>query len=1194
MPPAQLRYFPFYSVFNQHAAAHSHNVNLTKQTDTHVPPHRSRASFAFQSNALARKNWAFQKRRWGSNICLFSSPFVICLLLYLLEETINSQLNSRSFRCGCRCLSCCDWVPVRNYSTISYVYECYNATADRPCSPYASCSAYNDTYCGYLFSTADQVGFCEVKQPPLWPALVQIPRQAYRSAKYPEIDPGGIPPPPILPPDATNTMYTGQNMDVAAQLMNSMWSRAQTITDAAVNAYLRAQATGQQVPSSTENSTIASESDFIEAAGSLTRGLYEFGLVMGTSSFTSVSMLMEPAFVATSSGSVDGASSRPSLYFAQPNCTALSPQDLDTLSRIGEAITNMTGFPVECVSMQATPQSSLPLLNDQVYCGWLSSGCVVRNNTLYTPSKSQTVVSTHPIQEYPGSLYDWRGTDPINDRYDVSVWVNNSNVARDPGIPDFQRWAQPVNLAANAFVKQVGGANASARLAGIKDMPRVATQLRLDFSSLLGPLFMMWFFQMQLPINVYGLVHEKEHHLRIMMRMQGLREGVYYIVQYCWMVAMYCVFAGTFVAVGSGIGLKIFTLNNYGVQLLFYFLWGNAAAAFSFYFASWMKETRPAVLLAVIYVIITGFVANLVIVQYVEQGPAWVVDVAMLVPAFALFRGLYELAQYAFLADRTGGSGLTWSKLTDQECGMLQVWAYLAVMWMVFPMVAYYIEAVSGSGTGVKRHWLFFLGFKSSGSGSGGGGAKSEKAVKKQKEKQEEEESALAIASPTLDYYYGSSKSEAAGSPAFTLEHLSMSDPAHVTTPPHALSPLPSSFKSKLTSIARKITNSVHLTVPHHNALPLTKQRPISLDPDVSTAKNEEGADVAAERGRVDALWSQWSSRPSTRPPSAVILHELRKVYPSKDGNAPKVAVHDLSLAIDRCECFGLLGPNGAGKTTTIRMMEGFLDPSSGHAIIEGFSIPGDIDSIYSLMGACPQHDLLWAGLTGREHLLFYGRLKNLKGRVLRRAVDDGLRSVNLYDVGDNKVGSYSGGMKRRLSVAISLIGDPLVVYLDEPSTGLDPSSRHLLWEVIKNARKNKAVVLTTHSMEEAEALCDRLGIFVGGRLQCLGNPKDLTARFGGYLSFTITTPPHQEAVAAAAVKSMSQNARLVYALGGTQKYELPLTEVEVDGVFRRMEEIKLRREVDVLDWGVSNATLEEVFIKIARDAGVSMSAWAG
>ena len=151
---------------------------------------------------------------------------------------------------------------------------------------------------------------------------------------------------------------------------------------------------------------------------------------------------------------------------------------------------------------------------------------------------------------------------------------------------------------------------------------------------------------------------------------------------------------------------------------------------------------------------------------------------------------------------------------------------------------------------------------------------------------------------------------------------------------------------------------------------------------------------------------------------------------------------------------------------------------------------------------------------------------------------------------------------------------------------------RRLLWDVIKKARRDKAVVLTTHSMEEAEALCDRLGIFINGRLQCLGNPRDLTSRFGGYLSFTITTPAHQAAAAQAAVVAMATGARLVYSLGGTQKFELPTDEVDADAVFRHMEQVKQRGEIDLLDWGVSNATLEEVFIRVTRDAGVKMSAF--
>jgi ABC-type multidrug transport system ATPase subunit len=137
---------------------------------------------------------------------------------------------------------------------------------------------------------------------------------------------------------------------------------------------------------------------------------------------------------------------------------------------------------------------------------------------------------------------------------------------------------------------------------------------------------------------------------------------------------------------------------------------------------------------------------------------------------------------------------------------------------------------------------------------------------------------------------------------------------------------------------------------------------------------------------------------------------------------------------------------------------------------------------------------LLWETLTGREHLLFYGRLKNLRGAPLSQAIEKSLKSVRLFagGIADKLVSKYSGGMKRRLSVAISLIGDPKVVYMDEPSSGLDPASRKDLWNAVKSAKQDRAIILTTHSMEEAEFLCDRIGIIANGSLQCIGNSKEV------------------------------------------------------------------------------------------------------
>ncbi|KAG2327961.1 hypothetical protein Bca52824_010689 [Brassica carinata] len=338
-----------------------------------------------------------------------------------------------------------------------------------------------------------------------------------------------------------------------------------------------------------------------------------------------------------------------------------------------------------------------------------------------------------------------------------------------------------------------------------------------------------------------------------------------------------------------------------------------------------------------------------------------------------------------------------------------------------------------------------------------------------------------------------------------------------------------------------------------------------------------ERPDVCQEREKVEQY--QLESNKTC----AVFCHNLKKVYSGKDGNPQKLAVRGLSLALPQGECFGMLGPNGAGKTSFINMMTGIIKPSSGTALVQGLDILTDMDRIYTTIGVCPQHDLLWEKLSGREHLLFYGRLKNLKGSVLTQAVEESLRSVNLFHGGngDKQVRRYSGGMKRRLSVAISLIGNPKVVYMDEPSTGLDPASRKSLWDVVKRAKRKGAIILTTHSMEEAEVLCDRLGIFVNGSLQCIGNPKELKGRYGGSYVLTMTTSEEHEQEVEELVHSISKNTKKIYRTSGTQKFELPKKETKISEVFQAVE--KAKKMFPVVAWGLADTTLEDVFVKVAQ-----------
>uniref|UniRef100_A0A663DNG3 P-type phospholipid transporter n=1 Tax=Aquila chrysaetos chrysaetos TaxID=223781 RepID=A0A663DNG3_AQUCH len=250
-----------------------------------------------------------------------------------------------------------------------------------------------------------------------------------------------------------------------------------------------------------------------------------------------------------------------------------------------------------------------------------------------------------------------------------------------------------------------------------------------------------------------------------------------------------------------------------------------------------------------------------------------------------------------------------------------------------------------------------------------------------------------------------------------------------------------------------------------------------------------EDEDVAEERKRIMNGGSKTD---------ILELQELTKIYAGRH----KPAVDRLCVGIRPGECFGLLGVNGAGKTTTFKMLTGDTDVTSGDAVVAGNSILTHISNVHQNMGYCPQFDAIDDLLTGREHLYLYARLRGVPAEEIKRVAEWGIQKLGLPLYADHLAGTYSGGNKRKLSTAIALIGCPPLVLLDEPTTGMDPQSRRLLWDsIVSVLRDGRAVVLTSHSMEECEALCTRLAIMVKGTFKCLGTIQQLKYKFGdGYI----------------------------------------------------------------------------------------------
>jgi ABC-2 type transport system ATP-binding protein len=210
-------------------------------------------------------------------------------------------------------------------------------------------------------------------------------------------------------------------------------------------------------------------------------------------------------------------------------------------------------------------------------------------------------------------------------------------------------------------------------------------------------------------------------------------------------------------------------------------------------------------------------------------------------------------------------------------------------------------------------------------------------------------------------------------------------------------------------------------------------------------------------------------------------------------------AVKGISLQVARGEVFGLLGPNGAGKTTTISMLTGLLEPSGGRIAVDGLDLKSHTNEVKAKMGLVPQEMALYMSLSARQNLMFFGRIYGLKGKELRQRVDEVLEMIGLTERADDPVSDYSGGMKRRVNIGAGLLHKPQILFLDEPTVGVDPQSRNAIFESVEALnRAGMSVIYTTHYMEEAQRLCQRVAIVDEGQIIAQDTPTALIRSLGG------------------------------------------------------------------------------------------------
>uniref|UniRef100_A0A670YBI1 Cholesterol transporter ABCA5 n=1 Tax=Pseudonaja textilis TaxID=8673 RepID=A0A670YBI1_PSETE len=367
------------------------------------------------------------------------------------------------------------------------------------------------------------------------------------------------------------------------------------------------------------------------------------------------------------------------------------------------------------------------------------------------------------------------------------------------------------------------------------------------------------------------------------------------------------------------------------------------------------------------------------------------------------------------------------------------------------------------------------------------------------------------------------------------------------------------------------------------------KPKPRKL-PDVLHDENED-EDVTAERLRVKELITCQSCEEKP----AVLVHCLQKEYDEKGDfllgrKIKKVATNCVSLCVKKGEILGVLGPNGAGKSTLINILVGEVEPNSGQVLMGDFnSGDNNEDDSMRFVGYCPQTNPLWPEITLQEHFEIYGAIKGMNESDLKEVIKCISSALDFKEQLQKKVKKLGAGIKRKLCFALSMLGNPHITLLDEPSTGMDPIAIQHMWKAIRAAFKSKerAAILATHYMAEAEAICDRVAVLVSGKLRYIGTVQHLKTKFGrGYfleMKLKETPETHQKEYLQRKILSIFPNANCLKSFASILAYKIPKEDVQsLALVFSKLEEAK--HAFNVEEYSFSQATLDQVFVELVKE----------
>ena len=571
------------------------------------------------------------------------------------------------------------------------------------------------------------------------------------------------------------------------------------------------------------------------------------------------------------------------------------------------------------------------------------------------------------------------------------------------------------------------------------------------FSSVIGyfiPFFIVIAYMCPLCLYVYRMVGEKENKSKEGMKIMGLGEGTYflsYFIQYIIISLIDSIINTYFLSL-------LFTRIPFYYLFLTIFLWTLDVFGLIFFFQSFIDKTRVALILSLLIYFVMFFLS----MACMDEAALKALKIVMSIfPPVCIMLGIVLFGKFEshFREFHPGDYTKTYTNYSIFVMNIMQL-----VDFLLFLFLGYYLQNVLPHEFGIKKPW-YFLCTKEYWCGN---------KTKKNQNKENNKNKEIIPKIEMIDQELNKNNQEI------------------------FLAPKPQTkiIKKKKKKMKKNLIESQTRELQPKKVA----KKKIIINKDII---NKETKDKRDKNFEGEELYQD-----KTKPDDALRIRNIVKIF--GDG---KKAVDNVNLNFYKDEIFALLGHNGAGKTTLISMLTGLYEATEGTAYYDGYDIldSNNMDKFRTILGICPQHDVLFDDLTIREHLEMFCIFKGYTSDNIDGEINKTMHDFELDNIQNITAKNLSAGQRRKLSIAISLIGGSKVIFLDEPSSGMDITSRRNLWDVLKRQSEQKIIILTTHYMEEASVLGKRIGIINAGKMKCIGTPLFLIERFGKFMSLNIT-----------------------------------------------------------------------------------------